>query len=262
MSDHHQDPDDEPLRFARRPRERTRGPAPVALIVSLLVLLAVGGGVFLLYRNGSRDPGQAPQPVGAPLRDVKTAAPPQAATADPAAGLSIYKDRNEALPAAPTFTPAPEEPALRTAAAPAAQPPTIDSLINGPSNAAAPTAKVATTATPHVPKPEVKTPSAAKLALATKSPTSTMASPVKLPTGIATIQIGAFSSRALADKGWNDAAAVVPGSMAGKGKRVVEIDKDDGTKLYRTSITGFASHEAAVTLCERIQAAGKTCFVR
>ncbi len=262
MSDHHQDPDDEPLSFARRPRQRTRGPAPIALIVSLLVLLAVGGGVFLLYRNGTRDPGQAPQPVGAPLRDVKTAAPPQAPTADPAAGLSIYKDRNEALPAAPTFTPPPEEPAPRNPTVRAAPAPTIDSLIDGPPGTAASPGKVAATVAPHVSRSETTTPKPLKPTLLVKSPTAAATLAAKAPAGAATIQIGAFSSRALADKGWNDTAAVAPGSMAGKGKRVVEIDKDDGTKLYRTSITGFASHEAALALCERIKAAGKSCFVR
>ena len=103
------DQDDAPLAFDRR-SARGRNPAPVALIVSLLVLLAAGGGVFMLYRGGARTTDGPPQPVGAPLRDVKTAAPPQAQVADPAAGLTIYRDNPNATPSAPAFAPAPEEP--------------------------------------------------------------------------------------------------------------------------------------------------------
>jgi hypothetical protein len=74
------------------------------------------------------------------------------------------------------------------------------------------------------------------------------------------VQIGAFSSEALADKEWSKAAAVAPGVMAGKGKRVVAVTKD-GATLYRTSITGFESRDEAQALCGRLQAAGATCFV-
>jgi cell division protein FtsN len=75
------------------------------------------------------------------------------------------------------------------------------------------------------------------------------------------IQIGAFSSEALADKEWSKVASIAPGPMAGKGKRVVPISKD-GATLYRTSITGFASRDQAQGVCDRLVAAGGKCFVR
>jgi hypothetical protein len=50
--------------------------------------------------------------------------------------------------------------------------------------------------------------------------------------------------------------------MAGKGKRVAPVTRADGTILYRTAITGFASREDAVKLCARLQAAGESCIVR
>ena len=75
------------------------------------------------------------------------------------------------------------------------------------------------------------------------------------------VQIGAFSSQALADKGWSDAAGVAPGLAAGKGKRVEAIDKD-GKTLYRTSVTGFASRGDATAFCDRLKASGKSCFVK
>ena len=75
------------------------------------------------------------------------------------------------------------------------------------------------------------------------------------------MQIGAFSSQALADKGWSDAAGVAPGLAAGKGKSVEKVDKD-GKTLFRTQVTGFASRDAATAFCNKLKAAGKACFVK
>src|SRR3984885_5951840 len=89
-------PSERPLSFETRyPRElppRRRGPAPVALVASIVVLtVMVAGGGFLLYRNGVRGPNDAPRPVGAPVSDVRTIAPPQAQAAEPGAGLAVYR---------------------------------------------------------------------------------------------------------------------------------------------------------------------------
>lgn len=51
------------------------------------------------------------------------------------------------------------------------------------------------------------------------------------------------------------------GLAAGKGKKVETVDKN-GTTLYRTSVTGFATREAAKAFCEAIAASGKSCFVK
>jgi cell division septation protein DedD len=71
------------------------------------------------------------------------------------------------------------------------------------------------------------------------------------------VQIGAFSSQALADKGWSDATALAPG----KGKSVEKVDKD-GKTLFRTQVTGFASRAEAAAFCDKLKAAGKACFVK
>jgi hypothetical protein len=75
------------------------------------------------------------------------------------------------------------------------------------------------------------------------------------------VQIGAVSSTALADKAWNDAVGIAPGLAAGKGKSVQKIEKNGGT-LYRTAVTGFGSRADAQAFCGKLQAAGKSCFVR
>jgi hypothetical protein len=234
-----------PLTLDKRGAPRGRGPAPVTLIVSVLILIAVVGGILWLYRGGVRGANGGPPTIAAPTGEARTPAPAQSSSPDTAAGLSIYKDSGAAASAPPTFAPAPEEPAARpVAAAPPVAP-------------------------PSVPRPK----SADEIGdLLDKSPAAKPAKPVRTVTaakadappaapGPAEVQIGAFSSPAQADQGWSGAAGIAPGAMAGKGKKVVPITVD-GRILYRTFVTGFASHDAAQALCDRLKAAGRTCFVR
>ncbi len=81
------------------------------------------------------------------------------------------------------------------------------------------------------------------------------------PTGKSVVQIGAFSSSALADKGYADVSATLPGKMGGHAKHVQPLDKD-GTTLYRTWLSGFASRADALAFCEALKAKGKTCLVK
>jgi cell division protein FtsN len=79
--------------------------------------------------------------------------------------------------------------------------------------------------------------------------------------GAASVQIGAFSSEAQAEKGWNDAAKIAPGLAAGRGKSVQAVQVN-GATLYRTAVTGFRSKADADSFCSALKAAGKSCFVR
>ena len=81
------------------------------------------------------------------------------------------------------------------------------------------------------------------------------------PAGKSVVQIGAFSSTALADKGYADVSAALPGRMGGKAKHVQSLDKD-GTTLYRTWLSGFATRADAQAFCEALKAKGKTCLVK
>ena len=75
------------------------------------------------------------------------------------------------------------------------------------------------------------------------------------------VQIGAFSSPALADKGWNDVARLMPGDMIGKTKRVEPVSKDPGS-LYRAYVGGFASKAEASAFCDQLKAANQRCMVK
>ena len=246
-----------PLTLEDRRGGRGRGPAPVMLIISVLVLAVMVAGVVWLYRGGSRGPGDAPQPVGVPLRDVRVAAPPQPRPADPAAGLSIYKD-NSAPPASPTFAPGPEQPGPRPGAVAAPAPAT--DAIGALAVSSAPDAKPQKLARADV-KPPVHAVAPPKEAPKATPGDAKTTPDAAAAAGPAEVQIGAFSTRAMADEAWTADAAAAPGAMAGRSKRVTQIERD-GRTLYRVSITGFASHEAAAALCGRLKAAAHSCIVR
>ncbi len=265
---------DAPLSFD--PREPVRGasPIPVTLILSVLVLAAVVAAVFVFYRSGVREAAEAPVVVGAPVGAIRSAAPNEAQPQDPAASLQIYRadapNASDAAPPEPRFVPPPEQPQIR--ALPPARtvtvpPPTQASVAQSlkPAIAAPPAAKPLIAKLPEVKKPPA--PVTKVEALMPKPVTTPKPVVAKAPTpdpkaaasGGAVVQIGAVGSPALADKAWGDAVAAAPGMAAGKGKSVQKIE---GGTLYRTFVTGFASKGDAQAFCAKLQASGKSCFVR
>jgi len=265
---------DAPLSFDARQPVRGARPFPITLILSGLVLLGLIGAIVVFYRSGVRAAGQAPQAVGTPVGELTSAPPADAQPQDPAAGLQIYHAEagQAAQPSgAPQFAPPPEQPAARPIAA---QPQPAPQVAAPPPPAPAPTAPVLRQALPSPEKPiataprqPVEHPVAVKPAPAPPKPAPAppaAAKPAPLAAkaaGAASVQIGAVSSTALADKAWSEAVAVSPGMAAGKGKGVEKIDKD-GHVLYRTAVTGFASRAQAAAFCAKLKAAGKACFVK
>jgi cell division protein FtsN len=233
------------------------GPSPMTLIISGVVLLLLVIALLIFYRSGVRRGDEAPQVVGSPLTQTKAAPPASAQPVDPGAGLQVYK--TEVAPpsegkAPPTFVATPEQPAARPAPAQRETTPAVASV--EPPASSAPHLRTAQAETPQaVPAAPAKT-APAKVAKATPAPASTAA-----VAGGAMVQIGAFSSAALADKGWNDTAGLMPGAMAGKTKKVEFITKND-QPFYRTYVGGFASKIEAQTFCSALKAAGKSCFVK
>jgi outer membrane biosynthesis protein TonB len=265
-------PTEASLHFDARQPVRGASPIPFTLIISILVLLGLAAAIFVFYRSGVRQAGQPPQAVGAPVVGMKAPPPAEAQPQDPAAGLQIYKAEGD-QPYSPGqktvhFAPPPEQPEARpqpgpptpaivvTQAAPAAPAPALRPSIPAPPPTAAPPPAPA----PKVEAPPAKTPpAAAKPAPAKPGPAKP--APAAAKHGVAAVQIGAFSSQALADKGWSDAAAIARGAAAGKGKSVEKVAKD-GHTLFRTQVTGFASRGDATAFCAKLKAAGKACFVK
>lgn len=311
-------PTEPPLSFDARKPVRGRGPAPMMLIVSGLVLLILLGAIAVFYKSGQSQGSGPPPVVGSPIGQLKTAPPLAEQPANPAQGLQIYRQaegKEQATP--PKFTPPPEQPRARptlsplsqatglalpgnapqmpakpvaampmtspapalkpsvTATAPAVKITPVPKIVVAPPGPKPLTAKAAPVpATKLIPPPAIKTapaivktvapppvvrPLAAK-ALQPKAATPTpkpAASGPAVASGGASVQIGAFSSQALADKEWAAAVKTAPG----KGKRVEAVPKNGGT-LYRTTVTGFGSRADATAFCDKLKAAGKACFVK
>jgi cell division protein FtsN len=239
-------PTDAPLTFdARRPASGGGGrPIPFTLILSILVLGAMVAAVVFFYRGGVRGEGDAPQPVGTPIGEIMAPATAESQPADPAAGLEIYKSDDMGAET-PTFAPPPEQPQARptTPVQTAAIAPVQTAPVAAAPLPVAKPAPVVVAAKPPASKPVAATPPPAK----TTTP------------GSYVVQIGAVSSKALADTAWSQAVAIAGGS--GKGKSVTEVEVNGGT-LYRTSVTGFTTKESAAAFCAKLSAAGKSCFVR
>lgn len=270
MSDPHRGaytpPTDAPLSFDARQPVRGARPLPMTLIISAVVLVTLVVAVVMIYRGGVRGPNEPPQAVGTEVAQMKT--PPAAGSQpqDPAAGLQIY--HNEEPQPSATFAAPPETPEARpvapmptapvqTAALPAAKP--APTVTQPATPAAKPAPTIESLATAATQKPVAAAPRPVQVAQAT--PAAAAPKPVAAASGPASVQIGALSSPALADKAWTEATRLAPGLAAGKGKKVEAVDKN-GTTLYRTSVTGFASREAAKAFCEAISASGKSCFVK
>jgi hypothetical protein len=247
-----------PLAFDPRSQGvRGAGRPPTTLIISALILLVLVIGIIVWYRSGVRHSGEPPV-VGQQLGDIKQAAPASSQPADEAAGLSIYKAEDAPASAAPTFAPAPEQPQPLPAPPPKAQaatPAVAHAALKGP---AAPTAPAAgpddadsTDASLSAP---VAKPAPAKAA-------STDGSAPAAAGGGRLVQIGAYSSKPLAEKGWNDIAKLMPGDMAGRTESFEPVAKD-GETLYRAYIGGFGSKAESQGFCDKLKAQGHSCMVK
>jgi cell division protein FtsN len=79
--------------------------------------------------------------------------------------------------------------------------------------------------------------------------------------GITVAQIGAFSSRQLAEGAWSRLASTFPTFLSGKTARIEPVTVN-GEQLYRTSIQGFSSEAQARATCAELMARSQACFVR
>ena len=259
---------DAPLAFDARAPRGGRKPLPMALIGSGVVLLVLVAGVGMYYRSGVRPSGGAPVTVGQPVEAIKAApsANQIAQEADPAAKLDVYGANG--APVAPAFAPPPEAPKPRPAPSLTVQ--TVDTApVHVVPGAPAKPATVAVAppapaATPTAPKPAVVAAAPApKPAVVATAPAPKPAVPGTAPaaSGGTLVQIGAYSSAALADKGWSDLAKAFPSPMSGKSKRVEPLERD-GKTLYRTSVSGWGSKAQAEAFCAQMKAAGRACLVK
>jgi hypothetical protein len=247
-------PTDDDLMFERRGgydshRQPAQKSPPITLIVSAVVLLLLIVAVVLFYRSGVRSSEDAPAVVGTPVESMKVEAPIDAQPLDPEEGVRVYRDGGEVTSENPTFTPGPEavaprpEPREVPVPAPAVLPP------------AAPAAKAPAAPAPVVPAPVAPKPVPAPAPAPKAEPAPAAA------TGNSAVQIGAFSSQAIADREYAAVAGRFGQFTSGASKTVTPVQTANGSTHYRTTISGL-SRERAVAFCNALKAAGKDCLVR
>ena len=239
-------PTDDDLPFNRGGFDARRSPPakapPITLIVSAVVLLVLIVAVVLFYRSGLRASTDVPPAVGTPVGELKVQAPIDAQPVDEEAGVDVYRNETPAAVTAPTYTAPPEQALPRPAPKPL--PPVA-------SDELAP-ARPAPTTRPATPSAPVVRP----------SPQATQTPPTAAPaTGGSAVQIGAFSSTAIADREFAATAARFPQFARGSQKRVQEVTASNGSTVYRTTFYGL-SRERAQAFCSAIQSAGGDCLVR
>ena len=198
---------------------------PLTLIISIAVLLAIIVAVLVLRPWDSANPDKAPPAVGTPVGEMKGDVPVDAQPVDPEAGIDVYSDaENPTTP--PTFVPPPETVQPRP-----------------------------------LPQP-VETPTAPPAAT-TPPPAKTEPAPTPAPAagGTSGVQIGAFSTPAIAEREYNQVVGRYPSLTRGGSRRVQEVTSSSGSTLYRTTVTGL-SREQATSLCTAIKSGGGDCIVR
>jgi hypothetical protein len=222
---------------------------PVTLIVSAAVLLVLIIAVVLFYRSGLRASQDIPPAVGTPVGELKVQAPEEAQPVDPNADVQVYRGSADPAGETPQFTPPPE--AVLPRPAPKALPPVQTELPPAPN--AAPN--------PAAPRPAAPAAPATKDRPAAPAPARPATPPAAAATGTSAVQIGAFSSTAVADRQYAAVAARYPQFAGGAQKRVQEVTSANGSTLYRTLFYGL-SRERAQAFCAAIKAGGGDCVVR
>lgn len=212
---------------------------PVTLIISAAVLLVLIIAVILFYRSGLRASQDVPPAVGTPVGELKVQAAEDAQPVDPNADVQVYRGSAEPVTQAPNFAPPPEE--VQPRPAPKALPPVEAQLPPAPLPATVPAPKAAAPAPTVVERPA--------------------APPAAAATGNSAVQIGAFSSTAVADRQYAAIAARYPQFATGAQKRVQEVTAANGSTVYRTTFHGL-SRERAQAFCAAIKAGGGDCLVR
>ncbi len=234
-------PTDDDLPFNRSGFDARRGPPskapPVTLLISAGVLLVLIIAVVLFYRSGLRSSTDAPPAVGTPIAQLKVEAPLEAQPVNPEAGVGLYDQAEDAM-TTPAYTAPPETPLPRPAPRP------IE------------TAEALPPARPTTPAPTAPAPARPATPAATApAATATGAG------GSSAVQIGAFSTTAIADREYASVAARFPQFARNASKRVQEVTASNGSTVYRTTFTGLSSDDARA-FCAAIKSGGGDCLVR
>ncbi len=262
QSDYSRLPDDRNGRYEAQEGSR-RGPA---MLVGTLVIVAVFGVVvWNAYRDGIRVEAAEAAPMLASQGSFKTRSVKTGAPSDSAMSASVF-DRMEASETTTVRTPE-----SRPIAAEKLPEPEVVEVVKP---APAPVA-VEKPAPEPAPKPEPKAVEMAEAAPAA-APIAPVAAPKPEPKPAASaldgaytpkfvrgashlVQIGAGTTREMADSEWARQMRKTPELLGDAEKIVVEAEVG-GSKVYRIRVGAFSTADDANAFCAAFKAAGGDCF--
>lgn len=212
-------------------RSGGRPPVPITLIVSAVVLLVLIIAVILFYRAGVRAPGEAPPVVGE--SGAAAGSTPEAEALNRDTEIEIFDPNDSDVDLAPP----PETPGQR--------PPPL----TGPEEPAEPTSSPTNPPAAEQPRP-------------TPTPTPAPSQPTPTPSGGgASVQIGAFSTEAAAERAYADVASAFPQFASGRTRGIQQVTTSDGRTVYRATVNGFSASDARA-FCGAMRAQGRDCIVQ
>ena len=265
---------------------------PMVIVISLLVLAAFGGVVWLAYNNGvAKGRADVPPRIVAQNTDTPAAVPDSSEAPAPKA-IKVYQQpagpeddtsqepaMNKPAAATPIIHPAPPE------AKPVAVQPKPAAVVAEETKkpVVLPAAVTQTAPTPAKVTPKPATPPAAAPAVATAPPTAlttpakaAVAVPPPAPaktvavapvaaapvaaSGAFVLQIGAYKSEADASAAWKAYQAKHITLLSGVSSSIQKADLGDKGVWYRLRAGSFADKDTAAALCERLKADGGACF--
>lgn len=277
------DPDDRVFDGGDDDDENEGSHLPVVIIITILVLAAFGGVVWLAYNQGvARGRGDMPVRI-ATAQPVKT----------DEGGLKVYQQSAgaeepdtaakpaEPQAAAPATPPAvePQTAAPAPVQVPPAQQPAPKPVTQSyPPPIVAPPPKQQAVTKPEPAAPQVATKPPAQLGVPQAAPPKTAAKPAPEPLKPATLkpmepakpaavgggyllQIGAYKSDAEARGAWKTYQGKHSALLNGFSPDVQQTTHPDGSIWYRLRIASFADKAAALALCDRLKAQGGACFL-
>ena len=236
---------------------------PLLIVISLLVLAAFAGVVWLAYNQGvARGRAGAAVVIAAPEGPVRTAPVDGGGAPTPYTGLKVYGQ---------PLTPGQEAQASSLAQAPqveipAAVPEPAQSSVR-PSPAEAPPVRL-NPETPAPAAPPAPPPALARqTAVTAPSAAPAAAAPIlgvpasSAVSGKAVLQIGAYETPEIANGAWA-AFRRRYGDVAGPlAQDVQKADLGAKGTWYRLRVGPFADKAAASAACDKLKAEGGTCFV-
>ena len=238
--------------LAPPPRRRSRVP-----LLLVLVAFAVLGAILVRHYH-ARHAGEGS--AGVPLLRADTS-PVRERPGDPGGMAVPYRDvlvlhelgvlPNEAAePVVERLLPPPEAPLPKPGAPPPEPPP-------AESDAGAATAPDTVEVAPLAPPPPVAA------AIPEATPDASLASPPPArPPARFPVQIGAWSTRAEAERGWREARRRAPELLASVEHAILAGEGGAGPDaLLRLQVGPLPTRERAKELCRRLRGAGVACFV-